>query len=217
MSYIKISNLKKNYGRKKVLTDINLDINKGECIGIVGANGCGKSTLLKILAGAIKPTSGSFSFEGLKVGYIPQDNPLFDNLTGYDNLRLWYCDSPTPLEEEISAGVIQRFGIDKFLKSTVRTLSGGMKKRLSIACGVAIKPDILILDEVLSVGDAKFRKKCEKKIMDMFDKGITVLFVSHNELQVKNLCTKGILLERGKLTASGTVDEVIEKYRKLTE
>ena len=67
------------------------------------------------------------------------------------------------------------------------------------------------------MGDAKFRKKCEKKIMDMFDKGITVLFVSHNELQVKNLCTKGILLERGKLTASGTVDEVIEKYRKLTE
>ena len=81
MSYIKISNLKKNYGRKKVLTDINLEINKGECVGIVGANGCGKSTLLKILAGAIKPTSGSFSFEGMKIGYIPQDNPLFDNHT----------------------------------------------------------------------------------------------------------------------------------------
>lgn len=92
-----------------------------------------------------------------------------------------------------------------------------MKARLGFSIATIVEPDILILDEVLSVGDAKFKKKSEKKIMDMFDKGITVLFVSHNEQQVKNICTKGILLEHGKLTAAGPVDEVLEKYKKLTE
>ena len=92
-----------------------------------------------------------------------------------------------------------------------------MKARLGFSIATIVEPDILILDEVLSVGDAKFKKKSEKKIMDMFDKGGTVLFVSHNEQQVKTICTKGILLEHGKLTASGTVDEVLEKYKKLTE
>ena len=92
-----------------------------------------------------------------------------------------------------------------------------MKARLGFSIATIVEPDILILDEVLSVGDARFRKKSEKKIMDMFDKGITVLFVSHNEQQVKNICTKAILLEHGQMTASGTVDEVLVKYKQLTK
>ena len=158
MAFIEVSKISKKYGKKTVLNDITFSANTGECIGIVGANGCGKSTLLKILSGAISPNGGSIIYKDKNplaqkkyfyesIGYIPQDNPLFDNLTVYDNLKLWYCDSPLNLEEEIKSGVVARFGIDKFLKSTVKNLSGGMKKRLSIACGVAKNPEILILDE----------------------------------------------------------------------
>ena len=213
MSYIKISNLKKNYGRKKVLMDINLDINKGECIGIVGANGCGKSTLLKILAGAIKPTSGTFTFGGLKVGYIPQENPLFDNLTVYDNLRLWYCDSPTPLEDEIATGVVHRFGIDKFLKSTVRTLSGGMKKRLSIACGVAMKPDIIILDEPGASLDIICKEEIKNYLSEFVAVGNTVIIASHEEREL-SICTKKYLMNEGVLTlldSNLSMDEIFGK------
>ena len=141
MAFIEISNISKKYGKKTVLNDITFSANPGECIGIVGANGCGKSTLLKILSGAISPNGGSIIYKDKNplaqkkyfyesIGYIPQDNPLFDNLTVYDNLKLWYCDSPLNLEEEIKSGIIARFGIVKFLKSTVKNLSGGMKKRL---------------------------------------------------------------------------------------
>lgn len=213
MSYIKISNIKKYYRKKQVLKDITLEAEKGTCIGIVGANGCGKSTLLKILAGAIKPSSGSFSFESNNVGYIPQDNPLFDNLTVYDNLRLWYCDSPTPLEEEIQSGVIARFGIDKFLKSTVQTLSGGMKKRLSIACGVANKPDILILDEPGASLDIICKEEIKNYIAEFVADGGTVIIASHEEREL-SVCTHKYLMNDGKLTLlakDATMDEIFRK------
>jgi ABC-2 type transport system ATP-binding protein len=107
--------------------------------------------------------------------------------------------------------------IGDFINVPVKNYSSGMRARLGFAIATIVEPDILILDEVLAVGDAKFRKKSEQKIMDMFDKGVTVLFVSHTEQQVRNLCTRAILLEKGHLTADGTVDEVIEKYRELTQ
>ena len=138
--------------------------------------------------------------------------------TGYENIYLYGAMlgySKAFLDEKY-AEIVEFAELGDFINVPLKNYSSGMKARLGFSIATIVEPDILILDEVLSVGDAKFRKKSEKKIMDMFDKGITVLFVSHNESQVRNLCTKGILLEQGKMTVSGTVDEVLEKYKTIT-
>ena len=138
--------------------------------------------------------------------------------TGSENIYLYGAMlgySKAFLDEKYEE-IVEFAELGEFINVPVKNYSSGMKARLGFSIATIVEPDILILDEILSVGDAKFRKKSEKKIMDMFEKGITVLFVSHNELQVKNLCTKAILLEHGQMTAQGTVDEVIEKYKKLT-
>lgn len=209
MAFIEVSHISKNYGKKTVLRDISFSANPGECIGIVGANGCGKSTLLKILSGAIAPNGGSIIYKDKNplaqkkyfydsIGYIPQDNPLFDNLTVYDNLKLWYCDSPLNLAEEIKSGVIARFGIDKFLKTTVKNLSGGMKKRLSIACGVAKNPDILILDEPGASLDIVCKEEIRTYMEEYIKKGGTIIIASHEEREL-SACTKMYIMEEGIL------------------
>lgn len=221
MAFIEVSHISKNYGKKNVLKDISFTADKGECIGIVGANGCGKSTLLKILSGAINPTGGAITYMDKNplaqkkyfyenIGYIPQDNPLFDNLTVYDNLKLWYCDSPLNMEEEIANGVIHRFGIDKFLKSTVRNLSGGMKKRLSIACGVAKKPEILILDEPGASLDIVCKEEIRTYMEEYIaDKG-TIIIASHEEREL-SVCTRMYIMEDGvlkELPKNTSMDEI---------
>lgn len=221
MAFIEISNISKKYGKKTVLNDITFSANPGECIGIVGANGCGKSTLLKILSGAISPNGGSIIYKDKNplaqkkyfyesIGYIPQDNPLFDNLTVYDNLKLWYCDSPLNLEEEIKSGIIARFGIDKFLKSTVKNLSGGMKKRLSIACGVAKNPEILILDEPGASLDIVCKEEIRAYMEEYIQKGGTIIIASHEEREL-SVCTKMYIMEDGvlnELNKDTTMDEI---------
>ena len=221
MAFIEISNISKKYGKKTVLNDITFSANPGECIGIVGANGCGKSTLLKILSGAISPNGGSIIYKNKNplvqkkyfyesIGYIPQDNPLFDNLTVYDNLKLWYCDSPLNLEEEIKSGIIARFGIDKFLKSTVKNLSGGMKKRLSIACGVAKNPEILILDEPGASLDIVCKEEIRAYMEEYIQKGGTIIIASHEEREL-SVCTKMYIMEDGvlnELNKDTTMDEI---------
>ena len=221
MAFIEISNISKKYGKKTVLSDITFSANPGECIGIVGANGCGKSTLLKILSGAISPNGGSIIYKDKNplaqkkyfyesIGYIPQDNPLFDNLTVYDNLKLWYCDSPLNLEEEIKSGIIARFGIEKFLKSTVKNLSGGMKKRLSIACGVAKNPEILILDEPGASLDIVCKEEIRAYMEEYIQKGGTIIIASHEEREL-SVCTKMYIMEDGvlnELNKDTTMDEI---------
>ena len=227
MAFIEISHISKNYGKKSVLKDISFNANPGECIGIVGANGCGKSTLLKILSGAITPNGGSILYKDKNplaqkkyfydsIGYIPQDNPLFDNLTVYDNLKLWYCDSPLNLEKEIKSGVIARFGIDKFLKTTVKNLSGGMKKRLSIACGVAKKPDILILDEPGASLDIVCKEEIRTYMEEYIQKGGTIIIASHEEREL-SACTKMYIMEEGvlnELSPDTSMDEIFGRLVK---
>lgn len=227
MAFIEVSNITKNYGKKSVLKDISFGAKPGECIGIVGANGCGKSTLLKILSGAISPNGGSIIYKDKNplaqkkyfydsIGYIPQDNPLFDNLTVYDNLKLWYCDSPLNLEEEIKSGVIARFGIDKFLKTTVKNLSGGMKKRLSIACGVAKNPDILILDEPGASLDIVCKEEIRTYMEEYIEKGGTIIIASHEEREL-SVCTKMYIMEEGilnELDKDTSMDEIFGRLVK---
>lgn len=216
MSYIEVSHISKSYGRKKILNDITFTADKGECIGIVGANGCGKSTLLKVLCGAHKPDSGDILYDGSSplsrksvfrklVGYVPQENPLFDNLTVLDNLKLWYCDSTHNLKNDIKSGIIADFGIDKYLHSTVRTLSGGIKKRLSIACSIAVDPSILILDEPGASLDIVCKEDIKNYMLKYISYGGIIIIASHEEGEL-SVCNRMFLMNDGVLSdiAPGT-------------
>lgn len=210
MSYIEVSHISKSYGRKKILNDITFTADKGECIGIVGANGCGKSTLLKVLCGAHRPDSGDIIYDGSSplsrksvfrklVGYVPQENPLFDNLTVLDNLKLWYCDSTHNLKNDIKSGIIADFGIDKYLHSTVRTLSGGMKKRLSIACSIAGDPSILILDEPGASLDIVCKEDIKNYMSKYISDGGIIIIASHEEGEL-SVCSRMFLMNDGVLS-----------------
>lgn len=216
---IKLFKRELRYKEFLALQDVTFSLQKGDRLGIMGLNGAGKSTLLKVIAGVLKASEGQVTRQGKVVPLLELGAGFDLQYTGAENIYLYGAMlgySKAFLDEKYQQ-IVDFADIGDFINVPVKNYSSGMRARLGFSIATIVEPDILILDEVLSVGDAKFRKKCEQKIMDMFDQGVTVLFVSHSEQQVKNLCTKGILLERGKLTASGTVDEVIEKYRELTK
>ena len=216
---IKMFKRELRYKEFLALQQVSFSLNKGDRLAILGMNGAGKSTLLKVIAGVLKASEGSISKTGTVVPLLELGAGFDMQYTGSENIYLYGAMlgySKKFLDEKYEE-IVEFAELGEFINVPVKNYSSGMKARLGFSIATIVEPDILILDEVLSVGDAKFRKKSEKKIMDMFDKGITVLFVSHNEQQVKNICTKGILLEQGKVTATGTVDEVLEKYKKLTE
>ena len=154
---IKISSVCKKYGKHTILDNISINIHPGECVGIIGANGSGKTTLLSIIAGFLKPESGSISINDKKlsfssdilrgyISYVPQENPLMEELSALDNLRLWYTGASLNLEEELDHGILKMLGISDFLNKRVSRLSGGMKKRLSIGIALADNPSLLITD-----------------------------------------------------------------------
>lgn len=201
------------------LKDVNFELNKGDRLGILGLNGAGKSTLLKVIAGVYKPTEG----EVIRKGHIAPMIELgagFDmNYTGRENIFLYGSVlgfSREFLESKYDE-ILEFSELGEFIDVPLKNYSSGMKARLGFSIATIVEPEILILDEVLSVGDARFRKKCEKKMQGMFDHGVTVLFVSHNINQVKRLCNKAILLEHGTLIASGDIEDVAKIYEEKTE
>ena len=216
---IKLFKRELRYKEFLALNNISFSLNKGDRLAIMGMNGAGKSTLLKVIAGVLKASEGRVKKQGTVVPLLELGAGFDMQYTGSENIYLYGAMlgySKKFLDEKYDE-IVEFSELGEFINVPVKNYSSGMKARLGFSIATIVEPDILILDEVLSVGDAKFRKKSEKKIMDMFDKGITVLFVSHNESQIKNICTKAILLEHGEMTASGTVDEVLPIYKKLTE
>lgn len=214
---IKLFKRELRYKEFLALNDVSFSLNKGDRLAILGMNGAGKSTLLKVIAGVLKASEGSVKKKGIVVPLLELGAGFDMQYTGVENIYLYGAMlgySKKFLDEKMEE-IIEFAELGEFINVPVKNYSSGMKARLGFSIATVVEPDILILDEVLSVGDAKFRKKSEKKIMDMFDKGITVLFVSHNESQVRNICTKAILLEHGKMTVSGTVEEVLPVYKKL--
>ena len=200
---IQISNISKAYGRQSVLQDISLTAQSGSCIGILGSNGSGKSTLLQILAGVLKPDSGSFTADGKNlwncpgaVGYIPQGTPLLEELSAWDNLRLWY--SRKELETELSEGVLKLLGIGEFLKKPVHALSGGMKKRLSIGCAVAQRPPILLLDEPTAALDLSCKQSISQYLTQYKNAGGLLFLTTHDSLEL-SLCDQFYIIKDGKL------------------
>lgn len=202
------------YNHFTALDGINLKITKGEVIGFVGLNGAGKSTLLKIVSGVQKPTSGSIDVNG-KVSPLLELGAGFDNdLTGRENiylngLILGY--SKDYIKENIDK-IIDFAEVREFIDTPIKNYSSGMRARLGFAIATIKTPDILIVDEVLSVGDGRFRKKSENRMLELIKSDATVLFVSHSLEQIRRLCTKVVWLEKGKVKMIGDTNEVCDLY-----
>lgn len=211
---IKLMKRELRYHEFWALKDITFQVNKGERLGILGLNGAGKSTLLKIIAGVLKPTEGSVRMNGKIVPLLELGAGFDGHYTGAENIFLYGAMlgySKAFLKEKYNE-IVEFSELGDFINVPLKNYSSGMKARLGFSIATIVEPEILILDEVLSVGDAKFKKKSEKKIKDMFDKGITVLFVSHSIGQVRSLCNRAIILEKGRLIAQGDVETVSAIY-----
>ena len=200
------------------LKDINFEIAQGEMIGIIGKNGAGKSTLLKLLSRVTSPTTGSIKIKGRIAALLEVGTGFHPELTGRENIYLNGAILGMK-RTEISAKlneIIEFSGCQKYIDTPVKRYSSGMIVRLGFAVAAHLEPEILIVDEVLAVGDAEFQEKCIGKMKDISSAGRTVLFVSHNMASMKALCQKGILMEHGQIIQIGSMNEVIETYLSRT-
>lgn len=196
------------------IKDFNLVVNEGDILGIMGRNGSGKSTLMKLVAGVIQPTTGSVMVKGNLVPLLELGSGFHRDFTGYENIYFYTAVLGYPKKKvlEKTAEIIEFADIGEFINQPLKSYSSGMKTRLAFSVSVNIDPDILILDEVLSVGDAAFKEKSYEKIKQFFDNGKTILFVSHSMESIKTLCNRAIIIEKGKLLMDGDPESVIEKY-----
>lgn len=196
------------------LEDVSFCVERGETLGIIGMNGAGKSTLLKIVAGINKPTSGEVIRSGSIAPLLELGAGFNSELNGIENiylngLLLGY--SKKFINEKIEE-IIEFSDLGKFIYSPIKNYSSGMKARLGFAIATLVQPDILIVDEVLSVGDIKFREKASNKVQAMMNGGTTVLFVSHSLNQVESLCKNVLWLENGTVKEIGPSKKIIEQY-----
>jgi lipopolysaccharide transport system ATP-binding protein len=196
------------------LKDINLEIKRGETIGIIGRNGAGKSTLLKILSQITPPTTGKIAIHGRVASLLEVGTGFNPELTGRENIFLnGAILGMTRNEIRRKFDEIVAFSeIKEFLDTPVKRYSSGMYVRLAFAIAAHLEPEILIVDEVLAVGDAQFQKKSLGKMSEVSKGGRTVIFVSHNMAAIRNLCTKSLLISEGKAVAFGKTNDIIEKY-----
>ncbi|MGN0543514.1 MAG: ABC transporter ATP-binding protein [Acutalibacteraceae bacterium] len=217
--FIKLVTRKLHFTEFWALTDISFTVEKGDRVGVLGFNGAGKSTLLKVIAGVLKPTKGSVKVNGVIAPMLELGAGFDMNYSGKENIFLYGATMGYPRKfiEEKYDQIVEFSELKDFIEVPVKNYSSGMRARLGFAIATAVEPEILILDEVLSVGDAKFRKKSEAKIRSMFDKGITVLFVSHSTEQILNICNKAIILDHGKLIAQGDAKEICDKYNQMVK
>lgn len=215
---IKILKRQIHYKQFYALDDVNFDVKKGDHLAILGLNGAGKSTLLKAIVGVYKPSEGTVKTQGVIAPLLELGAGFDPDYSGKENIFLYGAILGYDREYLQSKydEIVEFSELGKFIDVPIKNYSSGMKARLGFSIATAVEPDILILDEVLSVGDAGFRKKSLTKVQSLFDNGVTVLFVSHNIQQVKEICDKAILLEKGKIIAQGDVDTVSNVYEKKT-
>lgn len=208
---------KKYHNPFHALSDINLEVKKGEILGIVGRNGSGKSTLLKIISGVLPATSGIVNVKGRVSALLELGSGFNPNFTGLENIYFMGSLQGFSKEEmkKKVEDIVDFAEIGEHIDQPVRTYSSGMKSRLAFAVNTAIEPEILILDEVLSVGDVLFRHKAYARMESLIkNEHVTVLFVSHSEQDVIKLCKNSILLEKGKAVAKGASNDVFFEYKK---
>jgi lipopolysaccharide transport system ATP-binding protein len=202
------------------LRDINFEVKQGEVLGIIGRNGAGKSTLLKILSRTTMPTIGSVKIKGRVASLLEVGTGFHPELSGRDNIFLNGAIlgmTKTEISRKFDE-IVDFSGVERYIDTPVKRYSSGMYVRLAFGVAAHLEPEILIVDEVLAVGDAEFQKKCLGKMKDVSEKdGRTVLFVSHNMLAIKSLCNQGLLLQNGKVKLLGNIDAVIESYSQINE
>ena len=207
----------KKHSTFRAMDNLNLEVKKGEILGILGKNGAGKSTLLKMVTGVVVPTSGEIKVNG-KISSLLELGTAFNmELTGLENIYQ-HGQVMGLSKEEIEAtkqDVIDFADIGDHLYQPVKTYSSGMFARLAFACAINVDPEILIVDEVLSVGDMAFQLKCFKKFQQFKERGKTILFVTHSIADVLKNCTRTIILQNGKKTFDGGVKEGVELYKKI--
>lgn len=206
---------KSNHEYVWALQDVNFEVKQGEVLGIIGRNGAGKSTLLKILSKITAPSQGSIKVRGRIASLLEVGTGFHPELTGRENIFLNGAIlgmTKTEIKRKFDE-MVDFSGVERYIDTPVKRYSSGMYVRLAFAVAAHLEPEILIVDEVLAVGDAEFQRKCIGKMKDVSDReGRTVLFVSHNLSQVQSLCTNGILLVNGRLEFEGKINMVITKY-----
>lgn len=196
------------------LKDINFEVNQGEIVGLVGRNGAGKSTLLKVLSRTTSPSSGEIKIKGKVASLLEVGTGFHPDLTGRENIFLNGAILGMRKEEirKKFDAIVEFAGVQRYIDTPVKRYSSGMYVRLAFAVAAHLDPDILIIDEVLAVGDAEFQAKCLGKMKDVSDQGRTVIFVSHNMGAVSDLCSRAILLKQGGIVMDGNTDDVIRNY-----
>ena len=196
------------------LTDVSFDVEKGDVIGIIGHNGAGKSTLLKVISGIMKPTKGMIEAHGNIVPMLELGSGFDMELSGRENIYLNSAIlgySEEFLNEKYDE-IVAFSELGNFIEAPLRTYSSGMLARLAFSVACIVEPEILIVDEILSVGDADFQEKSRARMMELMTGGTTVFFVSHSLKQIREMCNKVVWLEHGKIQAVGKTGEICDKY-----
>ena len=211
-----IKNIRKHNDIFWALKDVNFEVNRGEIIGIIGKNGAGKSTFLKILSRITYPTEGEIILRGRVGSLLEVGTGFHPELTGRENI--YFNGAILGMKKQEIENkfdeIVEFSGVEKFLDTPLKRYSSGMQVRLAFSVAAHMDPEILLIDEVLAVGDTEFQKKCLGKMEGIARGGRTVLFVSHNIGAVKKLCTRGILLENGSVVKRGAIDDVVSSYLK---
>lgn len=207
--------LKKSYSKDHyALKDVSLHINKGESVGIVGTNGSGKSTLLKLITGIVSPTEGKLCAYGKVAALLELGAGFNPEYTGIENIYLNGTMMGYTEEEMRSrvSDIVEFADIGEFIDQPVKSYSSGMFARLAFAVSINVDPDILIVDEALSVGDTRFQVKCIEKMTELRDQGTTILFVTHSIEQIKRFCTRGVWIKEGQIVREGEASYIVDLY-----
>lgn len=196
------------------LDDVSFNVSKGETLGLIGRNGAGKSTILKVISGILKPTNGKVIIHGNVVPMLELGSGFDMDLTGKENIFL--NGAILGYSEEFLRSkydeIVEFSELGEFINNPIRNYSSGMLARLAFSVATVVKPDLLIVDEILSVGDAAFQEKSRARMMELMGGGTTVLFVSHNLEQIREMCSHVVWLERGKVKMFGETNEVCDAY-----
>ena len=202
------------YVKNNILRGISFDIEKGDILGIVGKNGSGKSTLLKLITKIIYPDSGSIKINGKVSSLIELGAGFHPDMTGRENIYInasIYGLTKKEIDSKLDT-IIKFSELEEFIDSPIRTYSSGMYMRLAFSVAINVEAEILLIDEILSVGDANFQAKCFRKMQELQDSGITIVIVSHDLHTMEKLCNKVIWIESGKIKRSGIPNEVLKEY-----
>ena len=204
-----------HYDEFWALTDISFEVQRGEILGIMGLNGSGKSTLLKLIAGVFKPTKGSVTVNGEIAPLLELGTGFDPEFSARDNIFMngAMFGHPPSYMAGIYEEIMNFADLWEFEDVPMKNFSSGMYARLGFAVATTVEPDVLILDEVLGVGDYLFAEKCDKRIGDLLSKGTTVLLVSHSILTIKSMCSRALLLKKGKMICIGETEDVCQRYQ----